>query len=237
MVLGDVQAHRGLWAHREQERQLRRPYLHGHRVQVPPGRLGHHHLDHRLPRCCRPLRSRTPAARSMRLQHQGRGGLAVGAGDGQPRRSPRRAQSPGELQLTPDRDAAALRRPRSPAPAAEPGRDDQQVHSARAGSPSPSRTVAPSDLQDLGALDLRPGRRRRRRRLTRAPRDSRASAAANPATPMPGDHRPAARSSRRARPRASRSRVGHSLDPLRVEQSRAPPRCRCPGSTRTAPRS
>ena len=88
-------------------------------VQLVAGQLDRQHVvrlgvEHRLHHRSADVADRRgpqPGGPQHRLQHLGRGRLAVGAGDAEPgHRPPRPAESPGELRLTPDADPGGCRR-------------------------------------------------------------------------------------------------------------------------------
>ena len=128
-------------------------------------RLGvHHRLDDRQADVAAGDRAQAPGAQH-RLEHLHGRGLAVGAGDGQPRRRVLRvAQPPGQLDLAPDRDAARgrLREQRRGRRPAGRGDDEVDVVGQVAVEPGPSRTVAPRLSSRVGLLGA--GRRPRTRR-------------------------------------------------------------------------
>jgi hypothetical protein len=103
VVLGEVQHHGGLGAHRLCVVELEARELHGQDVV----RRGvHHRLGHRAADVAH-RRATQPGCAEDRVEHLDGGGLAVGARDAQPRGGGLRvAQPPSELDLAPHWDAA-----------------------------------------------------------------------------------------------------------------------------------
>ena len=151
VVLGDVEDRGGLRAHRVGVVQLEAGELHGQHVV---GRGVHHGLEHRHPDVADGLAAQ-PGGAQDRVEHLHGGGLAVGAGDGQPRRVVLGvAQPPGQLDLAPHRDAARAglgeqRRARAPA-----GRGDDEVDvvGQGGGGAGPEAHRGTEHLEELGAL-------------------------------------------------------------------------------------
>ena len=103
VVLGEVEDDRGLGAHRLCVVELEAGQLDGEDVV---GLGVHDRLDDR-PTDVADRRTAQAGRAQDRVEHLHRGGLAVGAGDGQPGGGVLGiAQPPGELDLAPDRDAA-----------------------------------------------------------------------------------------------------------------------------------
>ena len=147
VVLGDVEHRGGLGAHRVGVVQLEAGQLDGEDVV----RLGvHHRLDDRQADVADGDAAQ-PRGAQDRVEHLHGRGLAVGAGDAQPRASAwsRVAQPPGQLDLAPDRDAAGagLRQQRG-------GRAASPARSPATSTSSGSVAVAPAPEPDVGAEHL-----------------------------------------------------------------------------------
>jgi hypothetical protein len=122
-----------------------------------------------------------------RREHAHGGGLAVGAGQAQPRRTSGRAQPPRELDVTPDRDARIAGGPDERMVRREARGDDDEVHADR-------QRVGVAE-PDRGAQQLEDAARSRTASssdasttVTRAPRRASTSPTASPTTRAPATH-------------------------------------------------
>ena len=202
---------------RELDRERRRS---GSAVAAPPRRAGVPMLPDRG--------ARRPAAASIEASIAHGRGLAVGAGDREPGRAPRRpgaSARPAPPRPTPGRRAAA-----APASTGCAGGQPGDVTTSSAPSrtpavaaPGPSSTRAPS-MSRMPPARAAPARRAPSTTTTDAPRSASASAAAKPETPMPGhDDAQAGPVGAAVRQRVQPRRARHSLadHPLRVEHPEA----------------
>ena len=221
VVLGDVEHGGGLGAHRVGVVQLEAGELDREHVV----RLGvHDRLDDRQADVADRDAAQAGGAQD-RVEHLHGGGLAVGAGDAQPRGGVVRvAQPPGQLDLAPDRDARARAPGRAAArSASSPGEvTSRSTSSGRvAVAPGAEADVGAEDLEQLGLLgpvaagppsDSSSA-------ITAAPRWLRLSAAAKPETPNPATTaRTPSQESCRPRVRRVHQLPGH---PFRVEDAQA----------------
>ena len=143
VVLGDVEHGGRLCAHRGGVVQLEAGQLDGEHVV----RLGvHHRLDDRQADVAAGDRAQ-PGGAQHRLEHLHGGGLAVGAGDGQPGRRRARGRAAARPARPRPRPGRRARPPARAAATTAPSPGEVTTRSTSSGSvavePAPSRTVAP----------------------------------------------------------------------------------------------
>jgi hypothetical protein len=153
VVLGDVEDGRGLAAQRLRVVQLEAGQL--DREHVVRRRV-HHCLDDRPPDVADGRGAEAGRAQDV-VEHLHRRGLAVGAGDRQPRRRPLRvAEPPRQLDLAPHRDAAGRRLLQQRVVGSPTRTHHEQVDGVgqRGGRALPQSHGRAEHLQQLGLLGL-----------------------------------------------------------------------------------